>query len=194
MPYPIIIGIGFVLIYLTIQAVKSGRKTPTPTTTPTTKTKLKINWSLMGKVISKIIFAVFIACGLYLWYKHIEVKERLVVEIKTTRVIAPQEEWFFSWRLLPGQYSGGRNSHTLSLEITRDDANSFHAIMHDNGGSRVGGLRLDKKGSDLIGSWSNYLQEDGGDCYLYYKGNNVWAGHHKMRDGSRIDCDLVRRR
>ncbi len=150
----------------------------------------------LSKVIFKIIFALLLVFFLFLWYKHIEAKERLLVEIKTTRTITPKEEWFFTWILPPGEYDNNRNSHTLSLEITLDNDAEFRAIMYDNSQGRnlkVGGLRLNKKGNNLIGTWSNYLNDNGGDCYLYYAKDGIWTGHYTHKDKTRTDIKMERR-
>jgi hypothetical protein len=181
--------VAIILGFFVLIEKKRTKKTTTSTSTPTAKTPK--NWD---KILGLVVFLVVTGIVLFLWYKHIEVKERLVAEIRTTKVTTPKEEWFFSWRLPPGHYIGGRNSHILSLEITRNDANSLHAIMHDNGGERLAGLRLKKKGQDLIGAWSNYRSDDGGDCYLYYQAPDVWSGHHTLKGGKKIDCSITIKR
>ncbi len=182
----IIAGVLYaVIMYLIARNRKksAGVTTPPPTKTPK-------NW---GKILRWMVFLVVTGTVLFLWYKHIEVKDRLVAEIRTAKVTTPKEEWFYTWRLAPGKYHGSRNSHTLSLEITKDTDSEFWAIMHDDGGKRLGGLRLDKKDRDLIGTWSNYLDGDGGECYLYYEADGIWSGYNIDQQGSKTHISLKRK-
>jgi len=137
-----------------------------------------------------------------IWYPWEKGWNANVVPAKTTslgiQTVRPTEEWVFNWRLPPGQMDGGRNRHTLEVEITRNDQEALWAVLHDKGNSgedvSVGGLRLAKNGDDLIGTWNNYLSDDGGKCYLYKQGaNQCWSGHYELKDGSRTDCTLKRK-
>ena len=131
----------------------------------------------------------------WMWQKISE--GGITVTSSGIQTVRPAEEWVFSWRLPPGQMDGGRNQHTLEVEITRNDRESLWVVLHDKGNGEdvsVGGLRLAKNGDDLIGTWNNYLDGDGGKCYLYKQGaNQWWSGHYELKDGSRTDCTLKRK-
>lgn len=110
--------------------------------------------------------------------------------------IQPREEWVFEWKLKPGEWSIGRQGHTMKAEVTKDDQDDFWLVLHDqkNGVDiRVAGLRLSKKGEDLIGNWENYLDGDGGPCYLYKRTAQMWAGHYELKDGGHTDCFLMKK-
>lgn len=107
------------------------------------------------------------------------------------------KEWKFIWQMIPGHTSaGGSNSLALDVEITKNDKDSFWAVLHDRDGQgidvSVGGLRLSKVDGNLIGEWFNYLDGDGGKCYLY-KAQSGWSGHIELMDGRRPDCRLEER-
>ena len=155
-------------------------------TVPNWRKVCKVLYWIIGILIFKLV-----VWGTYDSYK----KDVHMVSPATSSGIAtmqPREEWVFEWQLLPGKMDGGRNKHTLQVEITKNDTKELWAVLHDKQNGQdvsVGGLRLGKVGNDLIGTWSNYLDGDGGNCYLY-KRSGGWSGHYKLRDGSRTDCTL----
>lgn len=107
-------------------------------------------------------------------------------------------EWWLTWTLAPGHTDlYGRNSLPLSVEITKDDQDSYWAELHAKNGQgedvKVGGLRLGKLGNNsMVGEWSNYLDGDGGKCYLYRTGEN-WYGHLEQKNGEHPDIKLEKK-
>jgi hypothetical protein len=113
----------------------------------------------------------------------------------TNTNIQPRE-WVFEWKKKPGEWSIGRQGHTLAVEITKDTAQDLWLVLHDKKDGvdiRVAGLRLNKTGEDLIGNWENYLDGDGGPCYLYKRTAQMWAGHYELKDSSHTDCFLTKK-
>lgn len=131
--------------------------------------------------------------GIYHQYKE---KPTTTATSSGITVVQPKERWEFTWRLPPGQTSIGRNSHTMEVEITKSDNDSLWAVLHDQNNGvdvSVGGLRLSKVNGDLIGTWTNYLSDDGGKCYLYKEANGLWSGQEELKNGRRTYCTLKRK-
>lgn len=154
---------------------------------------------LVGIILPFIVLTIFISPKVR---AHIEEKNKAAVPSPVMSsgipTVQPAEEWVFTWKLPPGHTSiGGNNSLQLKVEITKNSQDSFWAVLHDTDGRgadvSVAGLRLGKIGNDLIGEWTNYLDGDGGKCYLY-KTSDGWSGHFEQKNGSRPDCRLEKRK
>lgn len=155
--------------------------------TPGTKKPGWIIWPII------VLAAIAITWGITASQCKKAEEDRLTEIRSKIKMVHPNEEWIFTWTLPPGQTTNGRNRHTLEVEITRNDENSLWAILHDKGNGedvKVGGLRLAKNGDNLIGTWNNYLDGDGGKCYLYKEGTSHWSGHYELKDESHTDCTL----
>jgi len=109
------------------------------------------------------------------------------------------ESWVFTWQMEPGQMNRqGQSTVTLDVRFTnRDSKNLWAELFGVNGrgvSQKVGGLHLSWVGADLIGEWMNYLDGDGGKCFLYKTGSDVWAGTVELRGVGPVSCRLEKKR
>lgn len=183
-----IIGLGCFGIVCLISTVFMliPKHTKPSSTTPTTKTPK--NWD---KILKWIVFLVVTGTVLYLWHKHIEAKERLVVVTKAVAVKQPVEteyEWY--WELPAGQYVfSGRNRvnprETLLERVRLDLGNNYlwfdqHYIEHGN--PEIMRIRLQKKAEKR---WEGPWEQDNppGRGYIslseirpgIYGGTRTWS-------------------
>jgi hypothetical protein len=161
------------------------------------------NWKKISKaiywIISLVIFK-FIGFGLYGYYKENNqaTNKRVQAAIIEANLTRQKVKWEFSWQLPFGEIDQvvQANSKTFTIiDITRDDTASFWAIIYEQANGcnvEVIRLHLNKVGNDLIGTWANSLFNDGGNCYLFYKGNGLWCGHYELKNAVRktTDCTL----
>jgi hypothetical protein len=158
---------------------------------------------ICGMIIPIVIAVIFVAYQARVYVtKRIAEKKDLVSAVLTTKTASSlstvdiDNGWVFEWSLPVGQTLLGYNTHHVDMEITRNDKQEFWAVLYDSSSGvkvKVGGLRLGKTPQDdMIGAWSNYLDGDNGQCFLYKK-DGYWSGHHYLRDGRKIDCKIRRK-
>ena len=188
MPYPILIGLIIVVAYLTMQAIKSQRASvPTSGTPPPPAPKR--SWWMWLIALVVIALAIMFGPGIY----HRVFSGGKSESSKGTSYVV----WTFTWTLPPGQIRLGRNSHTLDVVIKETGrTDELWAVLYDKKAGvpvAVGDLRLGIVGERLTGAWTNYLDGDGGKCYLTRVAEGTWSGHEELMDGSRVDCTLKRK-
>jgi hypothetical protein len=153
------------------------------------KTEITANWKRVGKVliwiIGLLIFRLVIWGFTNPWSKDKTTpKTEMIGGIPIEK---PTTEWTFIW-------NKGRKEVVLDVEITKNNEQLLHAVLHDKDGYgqdvSVGGLTLNWVNGDLIGTWQNYLDGDRGECFLYKRADWLWSGHYTLQDGSRTDCSL----
>lgn len=97
-----------------------------------------------------------------------------------TQVVIPKEKWSFKW-ITPYK------SQDLSVEIVENRNGIFKAVLHDTNGhgidERVAGLTMCWEGENLIGTWTDYADSEGGNAYLYKASNNLWSGWWECNNG-----------
>jgi hypothetical protein len=151
------------------------------------------------KVVWRLAVWTIVIAVLILGYKAIDLKHTEEVHKLRTAVVEAAEtkevqKWTFLWRLPPGETEQGRNQHIHTVEIMENNSKSFKAVLHDRNNrgkdARVGGLTLDWVRGDLIGTWSNYLDGDGGNAYLYKGNGEFWSGDWIHKDGTKTHIEL----
>jgi hypothetical protein len=178
--------VATVLGFFVLIEKKRTKKTTTSTSTPTTKTPK--NW---GKILRWMVFLVVTGTVLFLWYKHIEVRERLVVATKAVAVKQPAEteyEWY--WELLAGQYVFSGRNHVdpreTSLERVRLDLGNdylwFDQHYVEGGRPEIMRIRLQKKAEK---EWEGPWEQDNPPGHGYitlreirpgiYGGTRTWS-------------------
>ena len=101
--------------------------------------------------------------------------------------VQPREEWVFS------QIEENERKRTFEVEITKRETRLLWFVVQQKcGGEKrnMGGFKLDSNGDDWTGTWVNYLDQDYGEAELHKVSDNIWSGHYKLQNGSRVDCTL----
>jgi hypothetical protein len=158
------------------------------------RTDVTPNWKKLGKVL---IWIIGLTIFRFLVWGTINYHGDKKKEVVNRQEESPQNllvgNLVFEWILPSGQTKLGYNKHAVDVEITRDDTQMFWAELYDSSSGvtvKVGNLHLGKTVSgDLVGTWSNYLDGDGGQCFLYKK-EGYWKGYHTLSSGRKIDCIL----
>ncbi len=193
LPYPVIIGIGVVVTYLAIQAVKSARVTkPRPTTTPPSaptpaptapavgtpppavvvRTRPVRNWSWIGSVLRWTVVLAIIATVLFLWFKHEENKQALIAR---TSAVHSGRTRVFHWSMAVGDRTrDGYTESTFTADV-KDDGKLFWVDLYDVRGFLVADIRLRREGGKLTGRLRNFQDGDSLVCNLSPDGVN-WTG------------------
>ena len=167
-------------------------------------TGLMITWWRRGRpvpnisrrIVSWLIFIIVVLLLIWGFTSSWGKKTQTTAIASGITVIQPVEEWTLTWRMKSGDTEQGVNHHTLKVKISKCDKVSFEAVLHDTNGhgidERVGDLTLNWLNGDMIGTWSNYLDGDGGKCELYKGVDGFWSGDWEHKDRTTTHIELKR--